>query len=79
MKDSDTIVRATALPVERPIPMILFCPNCHHRHIDVGVFEFKHHHTHACQHCGFVWRPAVVYTVGVKFLPGFKDDEGGEG
>ncbi len=56
-----------------PIPMILFCPSCHERHIDVGEFTIKEHHTHACQHCGFVWRPALVATVGVQFLPGFKD------
>lgn len=56
-----------------PIPMILHCPTCGGRHVDVGVFADKPHHTHACQHCGFVWRPAVVPTVGVQFLPGFRD------
>lgn len=59
----------------RPVPMILFCPQCGERHIDVGEFETKHHHTHACQYCGFVWRPAVDSTVGVQFLPGFKNEE----
>lgn len=57
----------------KPTPMIMHCPECGNRHIDQGVFATKPHHTHACQHCGFVWRPAVVATVGVKFLPGFKD------
>lgn len=57
-----------------PIPMLLWCPECFGRHVDVGKFETKEHHTHACQHCGNVWRPAVVPTVGVWFLPGFKDD-----
>lgn len=56
-----------------PIPIILHCPTCGGRHVDVGVFADKPHHTHACQHCGFVWRPAVVPTVGVQFLPGFQD------
>ncbi len=56
-----------------PTPMILFCPSCSARHIDAGVFATKPHHTHACQRCGVVWRPAVVDTVGVAFLPGFKD------
>jgi len=23
--------------------------------------------------CGMVWRPAIVPTVGVRFLPGFKN------
>ncbi len=57
-----------------PIPMILFCPNGH-RHIDVGRFAKQVHHSHACQTCGLVWRPAVVPTVGVQFLPGFKNDD----
>jgi hypothetical protein len=55
------------------VPMRLFCPACGQIHIDVGVFETKPHHTHSCQECGNTWRPAVVYTVGVKFLPGFKN------
>jgi hypothetical protein len=57
-----------------PIPMIIFCPACDTRHIDEGEFATKPHHTHACQSCGVVWRPAVVPTVGVQFLPGFKND-----
>ncbi len=56
-----------------PVPMVLFCPSCSARHIDAGVYATKPHHTHACQRCGVVWRPAVVDTVGVLFLPGFKD------
>ena len=52
------------------IPMILFCPNGH-RHIDEGTFADKPHHTHACQECGIVWRPAKVNTHGVRFLPGY--------
>ena len=35
----------------------------------------KPHHTHACQHCGHVWRPAIVNTVGVMFLQGFKNGD----
>lgn len=57
------------------IPMILHCPECGTRHVDRGEFETKAHHTHACQSCGFVWRPAIVATAGVQFLPGFKDRE----
>lgn len=55
------------------VPMIIWCPWCGSRHIDVGEFATKPHHTHACQNCGAVWRPAVVNTVGVQFLPGYKD------
>ncbi len=57
-----------------PIPMRLHCPECGKLHDDtVGELANKPHHTHACQHCGNVWRPAVVHTIGVRFLPGFKD------
>jgi hypothetical protein len=58
-----------------PIAMLLFCPFCHFRHVDQGEFFTKPHHTHACQGpgCGMVWRPALVPTVGVEYLPGFKD------
>ena len=56
-----------------PIPMLLWCPICHEKHVDAGEFAHKPHHTHACQFCGLVWRPAIIHTVGVQFLPGFKD------
>ena len=59
-----------------PIPMRLPCPDCGELHIDEGEFATKPHHTHACQQCGNVWRPAIVETVGVRFLPGFKDKPG---
>lgn len=59
-----------------PIPMRLTCPTCNTLHIDEGEFATKPHHTHACQSCGNVWRPAVVATVGVRFLPGFKNGGG---
>lgn len=56
------------------VDLILFCPMCNQRHYDEGEWEQKPHHTHACQHCGFVWRPAVEDTRGVRFLPGFKNN-----
>jgi len=69
-----------------PIPMRLPCPGtvpdehgrakpCGELHIDVGEFATKPHHTHSCQACGMTWRPAVEHTVGVRFLPGFKNEE----
>lgn len=58
-----------------PVPMLLHCPWCGHRHIDEGEFATKAHHTHACQNCGMCWRPCIVPTVGVQFLPGFKNVE----
>lgn len=59
----------------KPVPMLLWCPECFTRHYDDGSWASHPHHTHACQACGFVWRPAVVATVGVRFLPGFRNVE----
>lgn len=56
-----------------PISMLLPCPTCGKRHIDEGEFATKVHHTHSCQHCGNTWRPAIQPTVGVEFLPGYKN------
>jgi len=56
-----------------PIPMILHCPMCHARHIDEGEFATRPHHTHSCQTCGHCFRPALINTIGVQFLPGFKN------
>ena len=59
----------------RPVPILFWCPACGERHIDQGEFATRPHHTHSCQQCGLTWRPAVIETVGVHFLPGFKDAE----
>lgn len=59
---------------QKPIPMRLRCEVCFVLHIDEGEFATKPHHTHACQNCGCVFRPALVPTVGVQFLPGFKNN-----
>lgn len=55
------------------IPMRLVCESCGKLHIDEGEFATKPHHTHSCQFCGLTWRPAVPNTVGVRFLPGFRN------
>lgn len=57
------------------IPMLLTCPVCGERHIDEQAFAEIAHHTHACQSCGHVWRPAKVNTHGVRFLPGYRNEE----
>jgi hypothetical protein len=62
-----------------PIPLRIVCPECGTYHIDEGKFATKPHHTHACQQCGNVWRPAIVNTVGVRFLPGFKNESQSDG
>lgn len=73
--------RANAIGLElvaflaaKPIQMRLHCPECHELHLDVGEFATRVHASHACQSCGNVWRPAVVATVGVRFLPGFLNE-----
>jgi rubredoxin len=71
---NDTPRPAYVAGEQKPLPMILTCPSCGNRHIDKGMFATKPHHTHACQSCGIVWRPAIIATVGVQFLPGFKDE-----
>jgi len=76
--DVNYVCRAHALAAApehtgQPVPMVLHCPECKTRHIDEGEFATKVHHTHSCQGCGLTWRPAVVPTVGVQFLPGFRN------
>jgi hypothetical protein len=56
------------------IPMRIVCEACGKLHIDEPPFDTKPHHTHSCQHCGITWRPAVVNTVGVRFLPGYRNE-----
>jgi predicted RNA-binding Zn-ribbon protein involved in translation (DUF1610 family) len=73
--DRVNAIKATLYLKKNPLPMLLWCPACGKRHIDVGEFATEPHHTHACQHCGMVWRPTVLPTVGVQFLPGFKNQE----
>lgn len=58
-----------------PLPVRLLCPTCGGLHVDEGEWATRPHHTHAYQLCGEVWRPTVGPTVGVRFLPGFKDEE----
>jgi hypothetical protein len=73
----ESVIELAKSAPEVPIPMLLWCPLCHNRHLDMGEFTSKPHHTHACQYCGMVWRPALVCTVGVQYLPGFKNEETG--
>ena len=61
------------------IPMLLWCPGCGRRHIDEGVFATKEHRDHACQACGLVWRPSLVPTCGVQFLPGYRNETPAKG
>lgn len=56
----------------RSIPMVLHCPACGLQHIDTPD-EAKGwmnppHRSHLCHHCGYVWRPADVFTQGVQAI-----------
>ena len=77
--DLEEVVDVRPADLSKPnpdtIPMRLVCPACRELHVDEGEFATKPHHTHACQVCGNVWRPALVPTVGVRFLPGFRNNE----
>lgn len=67
---------------EKPINMVLFCPNCGTQHIDApepavehdhGAMEFPEwhnppHKSHLCHDCGHIWRPADVPTNGVQAI-----------
>lgn len=74
LPENTFILRSDKGDPHAAIPMILFCPNGH-RHIDEEAFAEVAHHTHACQECGIVWRPAKVNTHGVRFLPGYKNGD----
>lgn len=69
-----SLTRPPPAPASTAIPIRLPCPACGQLHIDEGEWANKPHHTHACQFCGNVWRPAIVDTVGVQFLSGFKNE-----
>lgn len=68
---------------EKPIDMVLFCPNCGVQHIDAPETEPDKwsmedpppplwtnppHRSHQCGLCGHVWRPADVPTNGVAAI-----------
>ena len=42
---------------------------------DEGVMARRPHRTHACQTGGMQWKPALVATAGVQFLPGCRDED----
>ena len=57
--------------LERPIPMILFCPSCGVKHVDAPdertpSWTNPPHKSHLCHGCGHIWRPCDRPTEGVK-------------
>ena len=64
---------------EKPIDMLIFCPNCGLQHIDAPNestgWDNPPHKSHMCLHCGRIWRHADVPTNGVaKIKTMGKDD-----
>lgn len=68
---------------EKPLPMVLHCPECGLQHVDAkethGLAEGEQepeepawnnppHRSHLCHGCGCIWRPADVPTDGVKAI-----------
>jgi len=71
---SESIGLDTIFPkTEEAVPLLLTCPLCGFRHVDEGEMATRLHHTHECYSCGMTWRPAMVSTVGVRHLPGFRN------
>lgn len=64
----DQELRKPLVNVESPQRMRLRCEKCGELHIDEGEWATKPHKHHRCSKCGLVWQPALVPTVGVKFL-----------
>jgi hypothetical protein len=63
--------------VEKPIDMVLHCPECGTQHVDKKEVEIRGgdlcvdwdnppHRSHLCHACGCVWRPADVPTNGIE-------------
>lgn len=50
--------------------MILNCPACGARHVEDKKSERAGHAVHDCHFCGVKFQPALVHTMGVKFLTG---------
>lgn len=56
---------------EQAVRMVLFCPACRGQHIDRGEWATPQrlHRTHLCEHCGHLWRPHDMATIGVESVP----------
>jgi hypothetical protein len=61
-------------PTPSPIPMRIICPACGELHVDEGTFATTPHRNHSCQACGLTWQPCTLPTVGVRFLPGYRNE-----
>lgn len=69
-EDLPCIVHRTPKEAANPVPMILDCPRCGMRHVDVddesGAWATtRHHRKHLCKSCGNIWQPHSYATVGV--------------
>jgi hypothetical protein len=63
--------------VEAPIDMLLWCPVCHHQHVDRTEAGWANppHKSHKCARCGCIWRPCDRPTNGVEYIKTFGKDD----
>jgi hypothetical protein len=76
-RDAWARIAETAIAEVRkiPIPIRLTCEGCGELHVDEGwPGAVSPHATHVCQNCGLAWKPSLVPTIGVRFLPGHKNE-----
>jgi hypothetical protein len=74
LESSEARIDSLLRSFKQPIPMRIPCPRCSALHIDEGEWATRVHTTHTCQHCGECFKPCLSPTVGVRFLPGTKNE-----
>lgn len=76
LERKELLDEAEAWRKEKPIDLLLFCPNCKKQHLDVGEFRERVHRKHKCENtpegektgCGHLWVPHWYATRGVTVL-----------
>jgi rubredoxin len=80
ISDLVPLLQQAADALEKPIDMVLHCPECGLQHVDkdewerdphdmeqglIQTWKNEPHRSHLCHGCGHIWRPADVATNGV--------------
>lgn len=65
--------------LEKPVDMILYCPECGTQHIDKPDPSMNWlnppHRKHLCLYCGHLWKPSYMNTNGVLVLREIDSDD----